>query len=226
MTTWNRGEDRPMLGDDLIDRIRAHAAHPDDDELGVAANDLLHELFSGYPVENLARLLHAGDDTCVRTGTWLLSELGERAAPMTGELPALLAHPLRYVRFYALDVVLVNGRHGDVLAPALKLAQDPEAAVRWKALSFLAGASQDQLAAGASRLEDGRVRDLTEWLAGGPAPRDVVARLGDPDLATRLFAAAAAARLAAEDTGPLEAAAGAEDREISSFASERLGSPR
>lgn len=215
-----------MLGDDLIDRICGHASDLDDDWLGVAANDLLHELFSGYPVENLTRLLRAGDDTCVRTGTWLLSELGERAAPLTGELPVLLGHPLRHVRFFALDVVLVNGRHGGVLAPALKLTQDPEAAVRWKALSFLAGASQDQLAAGAAGLEAGRVRDLTEWLAGRPASRDVVARLGDSDLTTRLFAAAAAARLAAEDTGPLEAAARAEDREISSFASERLGSSR
>jgi hypothetical protein len=219
-----------QAGDDLIERIRTHSA--DGDVVGPAANDLLSELFEGYPVENLGRLLHSGDDATVRTGTWLLSELGDLAAPMMAEVPALLAHPLRQVRFFAVEVVLMNGdaRHGPTIAQVLNLSEDPDDAVRWKVLQFLDAASTDQLAAGASCLEAGRLRELADWLVlqetQGPDPRGVVARLEAPDPVTRLFGAAAAARLSDEETSLLEHAATVEDGEIRSFAQERLSEPR
>jgi hypothetical protein len=216
----------PRSGDDLVERISLQPA--DDAVVGQAANDLLAELSAGYPVENIGRLLHSDDDVCVSTGTWLLSELGDRAGPMMGEMPALLAHPLRQVRFFAVEVVLMNAdsRHGAVLAQTLELSRDPEAAVRWKVLRFLAGATVAQLAAGAEQLPAGAVRELTEWLisqeTGQVDPREVATRLGGHDPTTRLFAAAAAARLAGSDRALLERAAVAEDEEIRSFAAARL----
>ncbi|WP_219466355.1 hypothetical protein [Nonomuraea rhizosphaerae] len=213
---------RTQAGDDLIERIRAHSS--DGAVVGPAANDLLSELFAGYPVENLARLLRSGDDAAVRTGAWLLSELGDLAAPMLGEVPALLVHPLPQVRFFAIDVVPSGGdaRHGPAVARVLSLSADPEPGVRWKVLGYLADATAGQLAAGASYLEEGRVKELTTWLArledDGPDPREVLARLDDPDPTTRLFAAAAAARLYDEDGSLLEHAATLEDEEIRSFA--------
>jgi hypothetical protein len=220
------GSVHPWSGDDLVERISLHPA--DDSVVGQAANDLLAELSAGYPVENLGRLLHSDDDACVRTGTWLLSELGDRAGPMLGEIPALLAHPLRQVRFFAVEVVLMNAgsHHGAVLAQTLDLSRDPEAAVRWKVLQFLAGATVAQLAAGVEQLPAGPVRELTEWLisqeTGQADPREVAARLDGHDLTPRLCAAAAAARLAGSDRTLLERAAVAEDEEIRSFAAARL----
>ncbi|WP_449063530.1 hypothetical protein [Planomonospora algeriensis] len=218
---------RTQTGDDLMARIRAHSA--DDAVVGPAANELLSELFAGYPVENLGRLLRSGDDAAVRTGTWLLSELGELAAPMMGEVPALLAHPLREVRFFAVEVVLENGdgRHGPVIARVMNLSGDPEEAVRWKVLQFLAAASTGQLSAGAASLGTGRVREAAEWLVrqmetGEPDLRDIAARLEGPDRATRLFAAAAAVRLSDEEPALLEHAATVEDEEIRSFARDWL----
>ncbi|GAA3211081.1 hypothetical protein [Nonomuraea helvata] len=217
-----------QAGDDLIERIRTHSA--DDDVVGPAANDLLSELYAGYPVENLGRLLHSGDDAAVGAGIWLLSELGERAAPMMDEIPALLAHPLRRVRYFAIEVVLLcaDARHGSVIAQVMNLSRDFESAVRWKVLEFLAEATDDQLAAGAAALEPGQVKELAEWLIRldeeeEPDPRDVVARLEGPDPLARLFAAAAAAHLSDEDDpNLLQHAATADDEEISSFARQRL----
>ncbi|MGN9843088.1 hypothetical protein ACTMTI_33685 [Nonomuraea sp. H19] len=215
-----------QAGDDLIERIRAHSL--DGVIVGPAANDLLSELYGGYPVENLVRLLHSGDDAAVRTGTWLLSELEDLAAPMMDEVPALLAHPFRQVRFYAIEVVLVNGdaQHGPTIARVMNLSTDYDAGVRWKVLGFLAAATTDQLAAGASNLEAGQVKELAEWLVRLDTeeldPRDVLARLEGPDPTARLFGAAAAARLSDEDPSLLEHAATAEDEEIRSFAELRL----
>ncbi|UBU13139.1 hypothetical protein [Nonomuraea gerenzanensis] len=213
-------------GDDLIQLLLTRSA--DDDVVGPAANDLLDEFWAGYPVTNLTRLLHSGDDKLVRTGAWLLSELGELGGSLIGEVPALLSHPLRQVRFFAIEAVLLNGQtwHGPLIAQVMNLSTDGDSAVRWKVLGFLAEASTDQLRAGAVSLGPGRVKEPAEWLVRHddeqPDPRDVVARLEGPDQVARLFAAAAAARWAEEDPNLLMHAATAEDEEIRSFAQEWL----
>ncbi|MED7929032.1 hypothetical protein SMD20_32620 [Nonomuraea sp. LP-02] len=215
-----------QTGDDLIARVLAHAN--DDDVLGPAANDLLEEVFAGYPVDNLRRLLRSDEEKVVRTAAWLLSELGELAAPLADELPALLASPLRQVRFFAVEAVLNAGdTDGPLAARALALVRDGDDAVRWKVISFLAAAETEQLAAGAEALEDAELKELTEWLVRLDTeevdPREVVARLEGGDRTARMFAAAAAARLSdEEDTNLLAHAATAEDEEIRSFALEQL----
>ncbi|NBE98875.1 hypothetical protein FE391_35320 [Nonomuraea sp. KC401] len=211
-----------QAGDDLIGRILTHSSH--DDVVGPAANELLSQLFAGYPVDNLGRLLHSGDDATVRTGTWLLSELGDLATPLMDEVPALLSHPHREVRFFAVEVVLTSSdsEHGPVIAQAINMISDYDEAIRWKVVQLLAAATADQLEAGESCLQAGPVKKLTEWLVRQeteePDARDVIARLHSSDPASRLFALAAAARLSEEDSALLEQAATVEDEEIRSFA--------
>ncbi|MFI7454088.1 hypothetical protein ACIBQX_41820 [Nonomuraea sp. NPDC049714] len=220
-----------QAGDDLIERIRTHPA--DDDIVGPAANDLLSELYAGYPVENLGKLLHSDNEVLVGTGAWLLSELVELAAPMMDEVPALLASPLRAVRYNATAVVLENAdeRHGPIIAQVMNLSRDPESAVRWKVLEFLTEASIEQLQAGVSCLPPGQMKELAEWLIleDGEEPDlpGIVIRLEAGDPVTRLFAAAAAASLSDEqDTSLLEHAARVEEEEIRSFAQARLSELR
>ncbi|WP_433514347.1 hypothetical protein ACQP2T_01205 [Nonomuraea sp. CA-143628] len=214
---------RTQLGDELIERIRTHPT--DDDIVGTAANDLLSELYAGYPVENLGRLLHSDNEVVVRTGAWLLSELVELAAPMIDELPALLAGPIRNVRYYAITVALANadGRHGPIIAQVLNLSLDPDEAIRWKMLEFLAEASIEQLEAGTSCLPPGQLKELVEWLIlqddEEPDRTGIFLRMEEGDPVTRLFAAAAAASLG---LGLLEHAAMVEDETIRSFAQTRL----
>ncbi|MCF6471091.1 hypothetical protein FAF44_22205 [Nonomuraea sp. MG754425] len=209
-------------GDDLIARILTYPA--DDAGLGVLANDLLDEFHAGYPVTNLRTLLHSGDAKLVRTGAWLLSELGEPAGELIGEVSALLAGPLRQVRFLAIDVVLVTAQswNGPLIAQVMELGADPESSVRWKVLGFLADATTEQLTAGAVSLAPGRVKEQAEWLVRHddeePDPQDVVTRLAGPDPLARLFAAAVAARWADEQPDLLLRATAVPDEEISSFA--------
>ncbi|MEV0379286.1 hypothetical protein [Nonomuraea sp. NPDC050643] len=224
------GPMQAQAGEDLIERIRTH---PDDgDIVGVAANDLLSELYAGYPVENLTRLLHSGDDRILPTAAWLLSELAELAEPLMDEVPALLSSPIRTVRYDAIAVVLENAdeRHGPIVAQVMNLSGDPESAIRWKVLEFLTEASIEQLEAGASALPPGQVRELAEWLilqdTEEPDLPGIVIRLEEGDPVTRLFAAAAAASLSDEqDTSLLQRAALVDQEEIRSFAQERLDEP-
>ncbi|MBB5082221.1 hypothetical protein [Nonomuraea endophytica] len=215
-----------QTGDALVARI---LARPDDETRGQVANDLLDELFGGYPVENIRTLLRSGDDDAVQNGAWLLSELGERADELLDEVPGLLAHPRLQVRFFAVEFVLLatDERHGDVIAHVLTSSRDPDTAIRWKVLHFLATASTEQLMAGLSRLTDPEVGRLTAWLVASdtedPDPGEVVAGMEGEDPVARLFAAAISTRMAEDDPALLRHAARVRDEEISSFAQWQLG---
>ncbi|MER6512290.1 hypothetical protein ABT158_36160 [Nonomuraea sp. NPDC001636] len=215
-----------QTGDDLMARILARPA--DDEARGQAANDLLNELFDGYPVENLRVLLRSGDDDAVQTGAWLLSELGEPAEPLLDEVPALLAHPRTQVRFFAVEFVLLaaDERHAGVIAQTLALSRTSDTAIRWKVLHFLAMASTEQLMAGLSRLADPEVGRLAAGLVAAdtedPDPGEVVAALEGDDPVARLFAAAIATRMAEDDAALLRLAARVQDEEVSSFAQWQL----
>jgi hypothetical protein len=219
-------------GDELIELLLAGGM--DFDEEGQAANDLLSAVIDGYPAHNLTRLTRSGDRRAVEDGAFVVSELGAKAAEVLDEVDFLLSHPWWKVRFDALDAALTGASPADdaVLAKAVMLVADPEPAVRWKALWFLAGAATDQLEAAASHLPDDRMARLAAWLAaegGDPAHLPgILNRLDDPDKQTRMFAAAAAARVAeahrhgfeqaAADRHGIERAATSDDPDVRSFA--------
>jgi hypothetical protein len=188
-----------------------------------AANDLLGEFFAGYPVERLRVLLRSGVPAAVRSGVWIASELGERAAPLVDDMPALLRHPIRYVRFFAVDIVLAaaDTDHGAVIAEAITLILDSDGAIRWKSLQLLSRAAAGQLAAAVPHLSDERLHDLTAWLVHA-SPQNILPRIDNDDPTTRLFAVAAAARVAEVDRSPLDSVAAGPDMELASFAREQL----
>jgi hypothetical protein len=193
-------------------------------EEGKAANDLLLEVLRGYPAQNLSRLIHSDNNKAVNSGAFVVSELRERAVQILDEVDFLLSHPSRNARFDALDAVLTGASedHGSILAKAIMLVIDPDQAVRWKALHFLSKSSPNQLVAAIPYLPGEHETSLVMWLAnGGSDPAnvpDILSRLHDLDKETRMFAAAAAARVAATDRRGIEEAAASGDPEIRSFA--------
>jgi hypothetical protein len=209
-------------GDELIEMLLAGEDFPGEE--GKAANDLLLEVLRGYPAQNLGRLIHSDNSKAVDSGAFVVSELGARSAQILDEVDFLLSHPSRNARFDALDAVLTSAsdEHGTVIAKAIMLVADPDQAVRWKALQFLARSTPDQLAAAIPSLTDRHVADLAAWLGAiandATHLPDILGRLRDPDKTTRLFAAAAAARVAASDRQGIEQAATSTDPEIHSFA--------
>jgi hypothetical protein len=204
-------------GDELIEMLR-------EDSSDHAARALLSEFSAGYPVERLARLFHSGNLAAVEFGAWIASELGERAAPLLSEMPSLLNTPARAIKFFAIDVILVcaGPDDGPAIAQAITLIEDADEAVRWKAMQLLFRSSETQLDAAGAHLRSEPIRSLTAWLGTGSAQADITSRLTSSDRTTRLFAAAAAARVALNDRGALDLAATMVDTEISTFAREQL----
>jgi hypothetical protein len=212
---------KDQRGDELIERLLAGAA---DD----SANELLKEVFAGYPAEHIRRLIGSDQPTAAKAGAWLISELGPDARTLMSDVSALLDHPVRDVRFWSVDAVIggADSGQGAIIAKAVALIGDPDEAVRWKVLQLLARAPRASLDASTPHLENLELRRHVDWLLGIGADslnmKDVADRLASSDKLTRMFAVAAAARLAPESRDTLERATAAEDREISSFARDEL----
>jgi hypothetical protein len=209
-------------GDELIELLLAGGLDPDEE--GIAANELLSVVMRGYPAHNLTRLIHSDDPRAVQDGAFIVSELGTKAAEIIDEVDFLLGHQLRNARFDALDAALTGAsrEQGAVLAKAVMLVADPDQAVRVKALRFLAAATRDQLEASSADLADDHMARLAAWLAAdGSDPAhlpDILNALRDPGKQTRMFAAAAAARVAEADRQGIEQAVRSDDPDVRSFA--------
>lgn len=207
--------------DRLFNEVKAGA----DDS---AAHQLLKEFFAGYPIGNLRLLLDSKLDNAVKAGAWIASELGENAAPLMPLVAERLNHPLKYVRFFMLDVVLVCAGPADrtALTNAVGLMRDSEDAVRWKAMKFLVKATPQQLTGSMSPEMDNELKQLTDWLVrmGGRYDKavEIEEKLVSKSWLERAFAVVAAARHAPHDLTKLREAAQSADREIQEFAEEQL----
>lgn len=193
------------------------------DEIGI---HLLEEFFHGYPVEQLRRLFASDNDVAVRTGVWIASELGVSASPLLDDLIALTRHPLKSARFWAIDALWgIGSRPGESTAAILGAIDDREEAVRWEVMRFLSRARAELVSAGIDRVGDPEINRLLTWFIDVDARSDAAAimqMLHDPNRQTRLFAAAAAARIAKRDDAALRSASGSTDREVRSFAQDEL----
>jgi hypothetical protein len=203
-------------GDELITRLL-------DGENDATANELLKEVFAGYPVAALRPLIYSDKQAAVAASAWLLSELGPSAAPLLADVPHLLNHRMRNARFFAIEAVLrvATIDQAPLVAQAVALILDPDEAVRRKVVQLLSRLEHDCLAATLSFLPTERLAALMRWLVElreESAGEAIVARLGDPDRATRLFAAAGAARMRDRRPAMLDVAAHSDDEEIRVFA--------
>ncbi|HYL99833.1 MAG TPA: hypothetical protein VEZ90_12835 [Blastocatellia bacterium] len=211
----------------LVEQMLTSAENLDD---GLLANSLLSEFHRGAPLAYLRPLLLSPDHRVAALGAWIASELGQKGKPLLDAVSPLLSHPNRRVRFWIIDCVLLwaGPSDGREISQAACLIDDPEKAVRWKAMIFLYRASTDQLEAALAFLESEDSRSpnavALRWLLSVPAcDTETIAReLRGPDARLRKYAAVAAARLGSQNKQPLAAAALSDDPEVAEFAADRL----
>ena len=211
-------------GDELLSRLLRGEVGG-----GELENRLLAELHEGYPVGKLRLLLKAKDEKVVAAGMWLASELGEAARPLFEDIIGLIHHPSLQVGFFALDCLMscVQPEDERAISLAFDLIDDPEPSLQWKALVFLATASDAVLRAARQIMtsdEPASVRSRgLELLLGSVASRDIIAitsSLGSSDAVLRRYAAAAAARMVHRDSSPLRQAMESADPTIKQFAAD------
>lgn len=209
----------------LLERI---STDPDSNSqrIGDLTNQLLREFHRGYPLERLRTLLHSEDERLVNTGIWIASELGEKGKPLLSDVLVLIKHPLKRVRFFTIDCILLwaGPSNKPELASAASMIDDPESAVRWKAMNFLWRASREQLLAALSHFEMTQPDSVhfrgLNWLLSRDAgnPEEVKDALRNQDSRMRKYEVVAAARMSPNNSEPLFYSASLEDPDVKDFA--------
>jgi hypothetical protein len=135
--------------------LSAILADPTNPNTANRANDLLREMFRGYPIENLRYLLLDSRELVVSTGIWMTTELGYRCVPLLDEALPLLWSESRQIRFWAIETLTwAPPDRAAEIARGLELLSDEEPSVRWKATDFAIRASEIQLLATLPYFED------------------------------------------------------------------------
>jgi HEAT repeat protein len=216
-------------GDQLIRKILADPIVADAD--GRWPDQLLMEIRKGFPCKNLRLLLASPSGDAVKIGAWIASELGPSGAELVQAVARRLQHPLKAVRLYVLDCIYLwaTPENGREIAGALRLLEDDDKGVRWKAMDSLLYASPEQLAAALEYLErtdpsSPQVAGLW-WLVDLTEPdvaEQIAAQLNSDEVVVRKYAAVAAAQ--ASETAPqlLEQALASDDADIVEFATSIL----
>jgi hypothetical protein len=211
----------------LIEELMASPETADDESQALS---LLSQFHRGAPLDYLRPLLLSPDPRLVSLGAWIASELGEQGKPLLHLVGGLLTHPAKGVRFDIIDCVLLwaGPSGGCEIAQVVQLIADPEKAVRWKVMGFLARASSDQLESALAYLdkEEPRSRHAfgLRWLlsAGGRDVETIESELRSPDARMRKYAAVAAVRMSTKNRRPLLLAVSSDDPEVAEFATDKV----
>lgn len=132
---------------------------PDDPNTANRANDLLGEMFRGFPVENLKYLLLDPRDIVVKTGIWMTTELGYRCVPLLDDALPLLWSKSKQIRFWALEILAwAPPDRGTEISRGLELLSDEESSIRWKATDFAIRATDAQLLSALQYLEERHIQ--------------------------------------------------------------------
>ena len=191
---------------------------------------LLDTCQRGSSIDVLQELLTTKNNEAVKAGIWVVSELGQAAAPLLNTIVVLLSHPDKYVRFFAVDSVLscAGVFDDEAIAEVVGMLEDPEPSIRWKVLDFMTRLSTDQLHAALRWYErvggDSKHASSLRWLLGpdGAEATAVLSALGGGDSVGKMYAVVAATRMAPFDRDPLLAAATSDEADVKAFALDAL----
>lgn len=168
------------------------------------SHELLQELFRGFPILALRPLLSYSELTVRRVAVWTASELGPKAAPLTNVVIPLLLESDRYVRYHALEIVMVcsQGASADKFVHVVEAITDEDPVICSLAMRLVVTATDAQLQAALdSSARFGSAVDLhrqglTRLLAIGDNSRDdVLSMLMSCARLTRIYGALIAKRV-------------------------------
>lgn len=119
------------------------------------AYQLLQEYFQGLPLETLRPLLTNGDPLIRRAGVWIASELGHEATDLLEEAISLVDDGDRYVRYHALEIVMVCSDAENVggFVHVVRSLDCDDDVIRQLAMRLVANASKAQIEAAARFFE-------------------------------------------------------------------------
>jgi hypothetical protein len=200
---------------------------PEEFEQRGLANELLKQFLRGYPIIELQTLLRHPDGGVKRAAIWIASELPSYAPALLGDAVRAISSPDRYVRYYALDVVVLGavGEFEEEYAQVV-LALDP--AVKDHALFLVSSATNDRLLAAMRGIE--KLNPSSYHLAGlralmeapSVSPKKIEDMIEADSEVDRLYGLAIAERSYGAYPDLLQIAARSNDTLIASLANHML----
>jgi hypothetical protein len=190
-------------------------------------NELLKYFLRGYSIDKLRTLLHAQNDSVVKTAVWIASELPGSAKDVLDDVIRLAVHPVREIRYFALDVIMLGTRYDrfEDFVHVVRCLEDHDSAVASHALFLLTRAAREQILA-ALALQDqlsphsAGLRHMLE--AQSLSPNVVERMLQGDNQVVRMYGLALAERLHDMHPDLLDIANNSADNLISSLASHLL----
>lgn len=213
-----------MTPGELIDQ----ALNPDIEDRDGLANDLLSEYFRGHPIESLKLLINSDLLSAQSTASFIVSELGLRAAPLIRDVAKLLNHSTARTRYDALETLwkCATYKDGWAIAAVLRCLEDPWHGVRSGAIDAIRLGDRKALLSGFKHLKSEYPK--TSYAASGKAflkaergNNEVIQSLmNDEDPIARRFAVGLAARpRLVVDVSRLHLMQASKDAEITKYAS-------
>ncbi len=189
----------PMTPNEMIETLLRDGPEAAD---GKIANDLLSEFWRGYPIENLRRLFAPA---ARGAAAFLVSELGEKARPLIGEIVGLVDADNPRIRGDAILALSMctTWEDGWAVGKVITALDDPHDGVRRTTVDALRYMESRTLEAGFRYLQDERpnsayARFKSDFLILERRPSEAAATLKRlltaDDTTTRLFGAAMAVR--------------------------------
>lgn len=210
--------------------IQTLTTDPKGADEGVLANDLLREFHRGFPIARLRPLLESKNATVVRVASFIVDELGSKAAPLLDSVAELLIYRDRHVRGNAIGSILTcsTGKNARQIAAVISLLNDADWPIRWKVMEFMSLASSEQLQAALRHFESTEPNSdhvsALHWLNsdGAANVEQVAARLACNSELERKYGVVAAARMASVNEAPLYLAVSNYDADVKQFANSML----
>ena len=111
------------------------------------AYDLLQEYFKGESVDSLGELLTDRNLSVRKSAVWIVSELGSNAISMAEQVLTLLNDDERYVKYYALESLMVFSSSGleEAFHHVVSALEDDDAVIRKLGMYLVSNSSNVQL---------------------------------------------------------------------------------
>lgn len=209
-----------MTPDEMIVKL----IDPDFEDDSGLANQLLSQVYRGYPVENLKRLLTTPGG--VGAFGFIVYELGQKARPLLREIAALLDNERVSARWEAIEALraCVTWQDAAEIAALISKIDDENSAVRLQAMSAIARLSYDNVRAGLDFMKsanpDGvfaRLRNAFVAIELRREPERLARLLADADPVVRRFGAVLAMRPKLPDPKLAVVAVASHDPEVMEF---------
>jgi hypothetical protein len=168
---------------------------------GEFSQELYSAFCSGYPIENLQPLLTSNSINAVRTGAYLVYELGGLARPLVREIEALLDNPEPQIKsdaIIALRDCATTKANASALGKIILLLGDADSFVQRGVMAFVHACRLSQLELGtaeANKISPDSVFGVLAEAIKRPVSRDTIkALIEHPEPIAKRFGVGLAAR--------------------------------